>query len=80
MGYDMNTVEFAVRDGVPYAIDFMNCAPDADLRSVGKANFDWMVSNMADILIERVKAPAEYEPTGEWPQLIGGRRRSAEGR
>src|SRR5204862_509348 len=30
LGYDMNTVEFAVRGGVPYAIDFMNCAPDAD--------------------------------------------------
>ena len=30
LGYDMNTVEFAIRDGIPYAIDFMNCAPDAD--------------------------------------------------
>jgi hypothetical protein len=24
LGYDLNTVEFAVEDGVPYAIDFMN--------------------------------------------------------
>src|SRR5271169_2666670 len=24
LGYDMNTVEFAIHDGVPYAIDFMN--------------------------------------------------------
>ena len=31
LGYDLNTVEFAVRDGVPYAIDFMNAAPDADV-------------------------------------------------
>ena len=30
LGYDLNTVEFAVEDGVPYAIDFMNPAPDAD--------------------------------------------------
>ena len=36
LGYDLNTVEFAVRDGVPYAIDFMNCAPDADVHSVGR--------------------------------------------
>ena len=35
LGYDLNTVEFAVEDGIPYAIDFMNPAPDADLHSVG---------------------------------------------
>jgi len=35
LGYDFNTVEFAVRDGVPYAIDFCNPAPDADVHSVG---------------------------------------------
>ena len=36
LGYDLNTVEFAVEDGVPYAIDFMNPAPDADVHSVGE--------------------------------------------
>ena len=41
----MNTVEFAVRGGIPYAIDFTNPAPDADVRSVGEANFEWMVQN-----------------------------------
>src|SRR5262245_557047 len=39
LGYDLNTVEFAVEDGVPYAIDFMNPAPDAEITSVGDANF-----------------------------------------
>jgi hypothetical protein len=34
-GYDLNTVEFAVQEGVPYAIDFLNPAPDADYQSVG---------------------------------------------
>ena len=57
LGYDMNTVEFAVRDGVPYAIDFMNCAPDADLYSVGEENFRWVVANMAELLVERVLRP-----------------------
>ena len=42
LGYDFNTVEFAVRDGVPYAIDFCNPAPDADVHSVGEDNFDWV--------------------------------------
>ena len=29
LGYDINTVEFAIKDDIPYAIDFMNPAPDA---------------------------------------------------
>src|SRR5471030_2574209 len=70
LGYDMNTVEFAVRDGVPYAIDFMNCAPDADLNSVGRENFDWVVSNMAEVLIERVLSAPLFELTGTWPELM----------
>jgi hypothetical protein len=70
LGYDMNTVEFAVRDGVPYAIDFMNCAPDADLHSVGQANFDWMVANMAEFLIEAVRSPQPFEPAGSWTERI----------
>jgi hypothetical protein len=50
-GYDMNTCEFAIRDGIPYAIDFMNPAPDMDVNSLGRKHFDWMVKNMADMCI-----------------------------
>ncbi|MBL8230116.1 MAG: hypothetical protein JNL98_16630 [Bryobacterales bacterium] len=53
LGYDLNTVEFAVRDGVPYAIDFLNPAPDADLYSVGEENFEWIVQAVAEMAIER---------------------------
>ncbi|MGA8042038.1 MAG: hypothetical protein WCA37_04480 [Terracidiphilus sp.] len=56
LGYDLNTVEFAVENGIPYAIDFMNPAPDADLHSVGQANFDWVVREVADMLIAKAKA------------------------
>jgi hypothetical protein len=48
LGYDMNSVEFAVRDGVPYAIDFTNPAPDMDIWSIQEKYFhvvvDWMAS------------------------------------
>lgn len=70
LGYDMNTVELAVRDGIPYAIDFMNCAPDADLYSVGQENFDWVVTNMAEVLIERVTEPYKFEAMGAWPEKL----------
>ncbi len=69
LGYDMNTVEFAVRDGVPYAIDFTNCAPDADLHSVGQENFNWAVANMADVLIAAAWNPRPFELTGSWPSF-----------
>lgn len=55
LGYDFNTVEFAVRAGVPYAIDFCNPAPDADINSVGDLNFEWIVEHAADMAIRRAK-------------------------
>lgn len=53
LGYDFNTVEFAVRDGIPYAIDFCNPAPDADINSVGQENFEWVVEAAANLAIRR---------------------------
>jgi hypothetical protein len=53
LGYDLNTVEFAVEDGVPYAIDFMNPAPDAGLESVGAENFEWIVAAVAEMAVAR---------------------------
>jgi len=56
LGYDFNTVELAIRDGIPYAIDFCNPAPDAELTSVGPENFEWVVENAANMAIEKAKA------------------------
>ena len=59
LGYDFNTVEFAVRDGIPIAIDFCNPAPDADLKSVGEENFAWIVEHAAKFAIEKAN---EFKP------------------
>lgn len=61
LGYDMNTVEFAIADGVPCAIDFMNSAPDLDESSLGPAHFRWVVGKMADLVIRLAKAPREFQ-------------------
>lgn len=53
LGYDFNTVEFAIRDGIPYAIDFCNPAPDADVHSVGEENFEWVVEAAANMAIRK---------------------------
>ena len=55
LGYDLNTVEFAVRDGVPYAIDFMNPAPDADYHTVGQENYEWVVKTVGAFLVKMAK-------------------------
>ena len=55
LGYDFNTVELAVRDGIPYAIDFCNPAPDADRASVGDENFEWVVETAANFAIEKAQ-------------------------
>jgi glutathione synthase/RimK-type ligase-like ATP-grasp enzyme len=55
LGYDFNTVEFAVERGAPYAIDFMNPVPDADVHSIGQANFDWIVKEVADLAIAKAR-------------------------
>lgn len=75
LGYDFNTVELALRDGVPVAIDFMNPAPDCDVHSVGERNFEWVVENAAEFLAERALAPRPFELAGTWPDLTGTRER-----
>jgi hypothetical protein len=60
LGYDMDTCEFAVRDGIPYAIDWLNPAPDMDYYSITPTNFEWVVENMTNLVIER--ATQGYTP------------------
>lgn len=70
LGYDFNTVEFAVRDGVPYAIDFCNPAPDADIHSVGQANFDWIVEHAARFAIEKANANKPNKNNTSWGTFL----------
>ncbi len=69
LGYDLNTVEFAVRDGIPYAIDFTNPAPDADIWSVTEPYFNWVTERVADMLIDYAlngPATARYHRWSKW--------------
>ena len=70
LGYDFNTVELAVRDGVPYAIDFCNPAPDAERTSVGDENFEWVVETAATYAIEKAQAQVENEDNLTWGEYI----------
>jgi hypothetical protein len=73
LGYDMNTTEFAIKDGVPYAIDFTNPAPDFEVTSLTDAYFPWVVNKMADLCIDLAlgKRP-RTQARPEWSSLIYG--------
>jgi glutathione synthase/RimK-type ligase-like ATP-grasp enzyme len=70
LGYDFNTVEFAVRDGIPIAIDFCNPAPDAEISSVGTENFEWVVETAANYAIEKAKAHKDGKSNLTWGNFI----------
>lgn len=70
LGYDFNTVEFAVKDGIPYAIDFCNPAPDADINSVGQENFEWIVEHTAKFAIEMAKAHKDGKQNLIWGNFV----------
>lgn len=70
LGYDFNTVEFAVRDGIPIAIDFCNPAPDADVYSVGQDNFEWVVEAAANMAIARAKSQKPGQDNLTWGSYI----------
>lgn len=69
LGYDINTVEFAIKDNVPYAIDFMNPAPDAELASVGEFYHNWIVNAVVRLVFRRLLEGRE-RPRYRWDALL----------
>jgi glutathione synthase/RimK-type ligase-like ATP-grasp enzyme len=69
LGYDLNTVEFAIKDGIPYAIDFMNPAPDAELASVGEFYHNWITNAVTDLVFKRLGEQRE-RPRYRWDAFL----------
>ena len=69
LGYDLNTVEFAIKDGIPYAIDFMNPAPDAELASVGEFYHNWITTAVTNLVFKRL-AERREAPRYRWDALL----------
>jgi glutathione synthase/RimK-type ligase-like ATP-grasp enzyme len=66
LGYDMNALEFAVKDGRYYGIDLTNYTPDYDYRSLKDAHFPWAVEKMAEFAVEKALSD---EPTPAVPDF-----------
>jgi hypothetical protein len=69
LGYDLNTVEFAIKDGIPYAIDFMNPAPDAELASVGEYNHNWIIENLTEFILRKIEKGFDA-PEYRWTSML----------
>ncbi len=74
LGYDMDSLEWAIRDGVPYAIDFMNPAPDMDVYSLTETYFHWAVTHMADMVIRLAKHPRPQARDLRWDAWLAAGR------
>jgi len=72
LGYDLNTVEFAVEGGVPYAIDFLNPAPDAEISSVGEENFNWIVNAVAEMAVKMALHGKNPASELRWANFLNG--------
>jgi len=70
LGYDLNTVEFAIRDGVPVAIDFCNPAPDAEAANVGQANFEWVVEAVSEMAIRKAREHVPGRDNLSWGKYL----------
>jgi hypothetical protein len=70
-------MEWAVKDGVPYAIDFMNPAPDMDIYSLTPHYFEWAIKAMADMAIRLAKNPRPLARDLRWDALFTGTRHYA---
>jgi glutathione synthase/RimK-type ligase-like ATP-grasp enzyme len=70
LGYDFNTVELAIRDNIPYAIDFCNPAPDSERTSVGEDNFEWVVETMANFAIEKANSFQPGKDNLTWGKYV----------
>jgi hypothetical protein len=71
LGYEMNTIEFAVENGVPYAIDFLNPAPDFERDRITPFYFEMVVQRMADLVIDRALHGSPQQTWPRWAEMVG---------
>jgi glutathione synthase/RimK-type ligase-like ATP-grasp enzyme len=70
LGYDMNALEFAYRDGRLYGIDLTNYTPDLDYRSLKDAHFPWAVEKMAEFALEKALSGEPTPPPPDFRELV----------
>jgi hypothetical protein len=65
-GYDLNLVEFIVRDGVPVVVNHTNPAPEMDINLLKPAHFSWCVNEVANWAVHIAESPLKQIPQSSW--------------
>jgi hypothetical protein len=71
LGYEMNTIEFAIQDGVPYAIDFLNPAPDFERDRITPHYFELVLDKMSNLVIDRALHGHPQQSWPRWAEMVG---------
>ena len=71
LGYEMNTIEFGVQDGVPYAIDFLNPAPDFERDRITPHYFELVLDKMSKLVVDRALNGPPTNPWPQWERMLG---------
>ena len=74
--YDMNSVEFAIKDGVPYAIDFTNPAPDMHIEHLGERYFNIAVDWMVEYAVKAAKEGYRTRDRYHWAALLANQQKA----
>ena len=71
LGYEMNTIEFAIENDVPYAIDYLNPAPDFERDRITPFYFSHVVEKIAGLVIDRALNGVPAQSWPRWEEMIG---------
>lgn len=72
LGYDVNAVDFALKDGVPYAIDCVNPAPDFEAESLPPRLFGIVVDEMARLVLQCAREGRVSSGESPFRRSLGG--------
>jgi hypothetical protein len=70
LGYEMNTIEFAIQDGIAYAIDFLNPAPDFERDRITDFYFNLVLDKMSRLVIDRALHGNVANTWPQWSQML----------
>jgi len=71
LGYEMNTIEFAIQDDVPYAIDYLNPAPDFERDRITEFYFSHVIEKMTALVIDRALKGNVMDSWPQWEAMAG---------
>jgi glutathione synthase/RimK-type ligase-like ATP-grasp enzyme len=71
LGYEMNSIDFAIKDGIPYAVDLANAVPEFERERITEFYFTHIVDRMARLVIDRALNGSIANTWPRWREMAG---------